>query len=911
MKKNLLMCLLALSSIGLLSNVQSKEITVKAEAEQKTEVLVAEELTWSSANAGWGDVKKNKLWNDAPIIVNGVDYSHNSIGTHIPLGVENNADIVYDISQYSSQYELFEVMVAQPDGGNNMCHFQVLVDDVLVDDIYWRKSGDANLSEQVHSFSYNPVWMRANIKGASKLTLRAKESGYGQGDGVCAWIQPRFFNSDETRVYASDILERVGNTSTTGWDYGHGNVPILDGKANGNSLYFEGTLQRYQKGIGTQLKGSNYDNYAANKSDSNSYVSMKFDIEGKGFTLFNTLVQMDLSFGCYVDTWVDGQEIYHSDLINSNGTYAATGQWIALAPQSLNVKIPANAKEFEIRVIPENGIGDGLINLCEAAFYRQNEYLYTMYAEETYGQVWPFEVARGRDQSSAAPVMYNAFKEQDITYDNGIYMVGGDAINAPANYSYDIEGLDYNCFSATIGATASNKIDGHPKTFYADVVYKDGSKKTYQSELITNDKSGSEFTFVYDNKDATRLELYILADDAGFTESVWGDAKLSKKAVANYYVNGETYISQGYDLGEALVKPTNPVVDGYDFKYWTYNDAEFNFDNQNINGNMDFTAVLEAKTYNISYKQMLDGVVSDATYSPVSYKYGTQVNIPEANNLEGYTFEGWYLGETKVENALSNQIGNLELVAKYSINEYTVKFVDGDKETISTVKHGERVEEVQPDARRYYVFDGWYINDVKFDFNTIIKEPIELEARFVGEQFDITYKVQKDSELTSTSEYDVTTHTYGIDTALPTAKAIEGYTFVGWYVDGNKVTVLEKDQYFEDIELVAKYNINQYTVRFVLDEIELSSSTVNYGDLVVEVAAPIKDGYNFIGWYANDELYNFEDEVKSDLTLVAKFEAIPVEEPVKKGCKGSFGSIISLSMLLISSLYLVSKKKEN
>ena len=35
---------------------------------------------------------------------------------------------------------------------------------------------------------------------------------------------------------------------------------------------------------------------------------------------------------------------------------------------------------------------------------------------------------------------------------------------------------------------------------------------------------------------------------------------------------------------------------------------------------------------------------------------------------------------------------------------------------------------------------------------------------------------------------------------------------------------------------------------------------------------PTKEGYTFLGWYIDDEEFNFEDLVKSDLTLVAKWE---------------------------------------
>lgn len=43
---------------------------------------------------------------------------------------------------------------------------------------------------------------------------------------------------------------------------------------------------------------------------------------------------------------------------------------------------------------------------------------------------------------------------------------------------------------------------------------------------------------------------------------------------------------------------------------------------------------------------------------------------------------------------------------------------------------------------------------------------------------------------------------------------------------------------------------------------------------------PIKDGYKFVGWYLNDEIYDFNLPVEDNLTLIAKWEEIIQEDPV-------------------------------
>ena len=66
---------------------------------------------------------------------------------------------------------------------------------------------------------------------------------------------------------------------------------------------------------------------------------------------------------------------------------------------------------------------------------------------------------------------------------------------------------------------------------------------------------------------------------------------------------------------------------------------------------------------------------------------------------------------------------------------------------------------------------------------------------------------------------------------------------------------------------------NFYTVTFdTAGGSSIDSIVVKENDMITKPDNPTKEGYTFLGWYIDDEEFNFEDLVKSDLTLVAKWE---------------------------------------
>ena len=113
----------------------------------------------------------------------------------------------------------------------------------------------------------------------------------------------------------------------------------------------------------------------------------------------------------------------------------------------------------------------------------------------------------------------------------------------------------------------------------------------------------------------------------------------------------------------------------------------------------------------------------------------------------------------------------------------------------------------------------------------------------------------------------------------PTAPSKENHTFAGWY-NGDEKFDFDADTTNAPnvLELVAKWDINQYTVKFVSDHGSFEDQTIEYGKLIEtdKLTIPTVEGYTFIGWYADKDhntKFDFTQPIKSNTTVYAKWTA--------------------------------------
>lgn len=114
----------------------------------------------------------------------------------------------------------------------------------------------------------------------------------------------------------------------------------------------------------------------------------------------------------------------------------------------------------------------------------------------------------------------------------------------------------------------------------------------------------------------------------------------------------------------------------------------------------------------------------------------------------------------------------------------------------------------------------------------------------------------------------------------PAEPSKENHTFAGWY-NGDEPFDFDADTTNAPnvLNLVAKWDINKYTVQFVSDYGSFADQTIEHGKLIEtdNLTIPEVEGYTFDGWYTDNIHYttkfDFTQPIKHNITVYAKWTA--------------------------------------
>ena len=227
-----------------------------------------------------------------------------------------------------------------------------------------------------------------------------------------------------------------------------------------------------------------------------------------------------------------------------------------------------------------------------------------------------------------------------------------------------------------------------------------------------------------------------------------------------------------------------PTRSGYTFTGWFLGETQIlNGTPVQLTGDATFVAHWAANTYTVTLDAN-GGTVTPETLS-VSTDESYTLPVPARS---GYTFTGWFLGETQILDGTPVQLtGDATFVAHWAINTYTVTFdwnYEDNQRTVQ-VAHGSSCT-VPAITRKGYTLTGWLCGETRYTAGTsvTITENTTFTAQWKANTYTVEYHSNIPSEYDNAPEFQevvVKTHTYDVVfEILENPFKLEDARFYGW-----------------------------------------------------------------------------------------------------------------------------------
>lgn len=396
-------------------------------------------------------------------------------------------------------------------------------------------------------------------------------------------------------------------------------------------------------------------------------------------------------------------------------------------------------------------------------------------------------------------------------------------------------------------------------------------------ELPTPTRTGYEFVGWFTGPAGSQT-----ASEFPASETVFGDVSAYAywtpiEYTLSFDSNGGSEVeSVTGDYDSTFPEPeADPTRTGYTFDYWYVEDESTEYDFSTlVTGDLELTAKWTPLTYNVIFVENGGPNVNNTTVN-----HDDTFSPPEMMPWMGYTFEGWFLDDETFENEYdfsTPATGPVTLFAKWTINEYSLTFDTGGFGEIpsDTAFFQETFAMPEGDPERTgYTFGGWFTTEeftTEYDFSTPVTGDRTVYALWVPDTFDVTFVTNSDTVI------DPIIGTYDQPIEAPEEPTRFGYEFTGWFTDSEFEMMYDFDTLITgDLTLYAKWDLAEFTLTFDTrggDPVE--PDTALFMETFMEPETPTYTGYNFAGWYADEELtteFDFSAEVSADATAYAKW----------------------------------------
>lgn len=399
---------------------------------------------------------------------------------------------------------------------------------------------------------------------------------------------------------------------------------------------------------------------------------------------------------------------------------------------------------------------------------------------------------------------------------------------------FDNEGLDQIFYIDDGGSTP---VQEHTATFmangavYSSATYAEGAEIAAPATPPTKDG----YTFAGWSLDGTNVVTFpqtMGTADVTYTAVFVENAKYK----ATFLVDGAAYGDvNSYAEGEQIVAPADPSKTGYTFTGWDPAVGTMG------NADMTFNAKFEAKTYNVKFMN------GDAQHDANTVKYDGAYTLPAAPTKDGYTFAGWVDAEGNAMPATHTTDGDVTFYAKWVTSAFDAKFyLDAAKTNLydtKSVEFGAAITAPAAPSKTGYTFKGWSLDGstVLADLGTMDTEGKDFIAVFEALSSGVTF-YDGDTVL------ETKTGNFGDKINAIDNPTKAGYTFAGWVDASGDAVTFPVTLGLDPISVYAKWTANPIFIEFYDGANFISGGEQNCGEAIVAPEAPVKAGYNFVGW---------------------------------------------------------------
>ena len=247
----------------------------------------------------------------------------------------------------------------------------------------------------------------------------------------------------------------------------------------------------------------------------------------------------------------------------------------------------------------------------------------------------------------------------------------------------------------------------------------------------------------------------------------------------------------------------------------------------------------------------------------------------------GYDFDGWYEAKKDIGTA-SHKLNALSIAKKWELYgrytaktdvSYTVKYLrEGDNKVLAPEKvvtdqtFDTEVTEQAADVVGYTP-DAPSKTMILDEYNKV------LTFSYSANTYDYTVRHIKQLPDGSYDEANAEVETLSGKFEALAAVTAKDY---GSHYPTNDADTKQNIKIEKNLTIDVKYDLDNHTLTFETNGgSTIDPVTVRHGNAVARPAAPTKDKYTFIGWYADPEFteeYDFATVLEADKTIYAKFE---------------------------------------